>query len=232
VHARITGGVFQDFAPSPLHMHHTLAPLVASMGARVSIEVARPGYVPAGAGTIDVHVTPSGHGLQGIELLEPGAAGDVRGVALSSHLAARRVSDRMADACEDRLRSAALRCTIDRVYDETAAQAGACLAVWTDTNTGCRFGADRAGKFGRRSEAIGTFVAAALLEDLQSGGTVDRFLADQLVVFCALAGGRSSYVAPRLTSHLDSNLWLAGLFGAGAVCDGRRTTIEGLAVAP
>ena len=55
--ARIGGGVFQDFAPSPFHLQHVLAPLLARMGASVSLSLVRPGYVPAGA---DVNGTAHG----------------------------------------------------------------------------------------------------------------------------------------------------------------------------
>lgn len=59
--------------------------------------------------------------------------------------------------------------------------------------------------------------------------TVDRFLADQLVLFAALAHGRSSYVIPRMTTHLESNLWLIGLFGADWTMEDGRIAIDGLA---
>jgi RNA 3'-terminal phosphate cyclase (ATP) len=228
VSVRITGGVVQDFAPSPFHLQHVLAPLLRRMGVDVTVSVVRPGYVPGGAGVIDVSVTPPPGGMRPLTLTDAGAAGGVRGIALSSHLAERRVSDRMAVVCEERLRGTGLSCAIERVYDTTAAHGGACLAAWTETSTGCRFGADRAGRFRRTSEAIGEYVAATLLDDLGSGGTVDRCLADQLVLFSALASGTSTYVVPRTTRHLESNLWLAGLFGARSVNDDRRVSIDGL----
>jgi RNA 3'-terminal phosphate cyclase (ATP) len=229
VRARITGGVFQDFAPSPFHMQHALAPLLRRMGADMTLGVTRPGYVPTGAGVLDVTITPSRQGLRALTLNDPGIVSEVRGVALSSHLEQRRVSDRMASTCEKELRTSGLACDIERVYDQAASHAGACLAVWAESSTGCRFGADRAGRYGRNSEAIGQFVSASFLEDLRSGATVDRFLADQLVLFAALAGGRSTYITPRRTMHLESNLWLIGLFGAGATMESRHVTIEGLA---
>jgi len=46
VRARITGGLFQDFASSPFHMQRVLAPRLRSMGADVSLEMKRPGYAP------------------------------------------------------------------------------------------------------------------------------------------------------------------------------------------
>jgi RNA 3'-terminal phosphate cyclase (ATP) len=230
VRARIAGGVFQDFAPSPFHMQHALAPLLGRMGLTTSFEVRRPGYVPTGGGLVEVTVTPA-RGLRALMLAQPGTVREVEGVALSSGLAERRVSERMASSCEEGLRAAGLPCSIDRVEDVTADHAGACLAVWAGSDTGARFGADRAGARRRSSEAIGRFVAASFLEDVRSGATVDRHLADQLVLFAAVAQGRSTYVAPCRTVHLETNLWLVGLFGARAAVEGRRVTVEGLALA-
>lgn len=228
VRARITGGVFQDSAPSPFHMQHVLAPLLRSMGADVSLEVQRPGYVPGGGGVVEMRVSPSRHGLGGLLLRAPGDVSEVHGIALSSHLAERRVSERMASVCEEQIRGIGMSCAIDRVDDVTAVHAGACLAIWAEASTASRFGADRAGKFGRSSEEIGRFVAAAFLEDVTSGATVDRHLADQLVLFCAIARGKSSYIVPRPSAHLESNLWLVAQFGARAALDGRRVEIQGL----
>jgi RNA 3'-terminal phosphate cyclase (ATP) len=231
VFARITGGLFQDFAPSPFHLDRVLAPLLCSMGAELSLEVKRPGYVPGGVGVIEMKVSPSREGLKALTLDARGHVMDVQGIALSSHLAERRVSERMASVCEEQIRGAGLSCVIDRVNDTTAVHAGACLAIWATSNTGSRFGADGAGKFGRPSEAIGRFVATTFLEDIGSGATVDRHLADQLVLFCALARSTSSYIVPHATAHLESNLWLAAEFGAGVTVEGRRVVIEGLALA-
>jgi RNA 3'-terminal phosphate cyclase (ATP) len=73
---------------------------------------------------------------------------------------------------------------------------GANLTIWAESSSGCRFGADRAGSYGRTSEAIGQFVARTFLTDLRSGATVDRHLADQLVLFAAVAHGRSHTISP------------------------------------
>ena len=228
--ARITGGVFQDFAPSPHHMQHVLAPLLARMGARVELELVRAGYVPGGAGEIVLRVQPAQGGLSPLELVEQGAVREVRGVAFASHLEERRVAERMARTCEERLAAAGLPCRIERVADATAPQPGASLAVWAETATGCRLGADRAGARGRSSEAIGRFVARALLEDLSSGASVDRHAADQLVPFAALAGGASRWRAPRASEHLAANLWLAERFGATTRRDGLLVEVRGPAL--
>ena len=232
VTARITGGVYQDFAPSPHHMNHVLAPLLARMGIEMELRVLRPGYVPRGAGVVELSVRPARGTLGPLVLTEQGAVRCVSGVALASHLAERRVAERMAETCETRLGGAGLPCKIERADDDLALHPGASLAVWTETSTGARLGADRAGARRRSSESIGRFVAGHLLEDLATGASTDRHVADQLVLFAALAKGVSEYLAPRATEHLETNLWLAERFGAAARLQGNCVRVEGLGVQP
>jgi RNA 3'-terminal phosphate cyclase (ATP) len=228
VTARITGGVFQDFAPSPHHLQHVLLPLLQRMGVATELQVLRAGYVPRGAGTIELRVRPVKHSLQALTLTEQGLVVEVSGVAFSSHLAERRVSERMARTCEQCLVQVGLSPTIQRVEDTAALHAGASLAVWAETSTHCILGADRTGAVRRSSEAIGRFVAEMLLADLAAGATVDRHLADQLVLFAALADGTSRYRVPFQTAHLASNVWIVSLFGAQVSSQGSQVTIQGL----
>ena len=228
VRARIEGGVFQDHAPSPYHLQHVLASLLQRMGASVRLDVTRPGYVPRGGGIMQLTATPVSRELQPLTLVQPGLMHEVRGIAVASHLAERHVSDRMAAACQDQWAPAGLSSSIERADDTTAEHAGASLAIWGESTSGCVFGADRAGALGRSSEAIGTFVAKTFLHDVRSGATVDRHVADQLVLFAALARGTSRYTVPRETEHLATNLWLIRQFGAGGGVERREVVIDGL----
>ena len=68
VTARMTVGVFQDFAPSPHHMQHVLLPLLERMGVAMELQVIRAGYVPRGRGTIELFVRPAKHSLHTLTL--------------------------------------------------------------------------------------------------------------------------------------------------------------------
>jgi RNA 3'-terminal phosphate cyclase (ATP) len=230
IRARIEGGVFQDFAPAPHHLREVLAPLLRRMGVEIDITVVRPGYVPGGAGILHITVTPAERGLIGLTLVDPGQVRQVHGIALASRLAERRVSERMAATCEATLGAANLACNIERLHDMEARHPGANLTIWAESSSGCRFGADRAGAHGRTSEAIGEFVARTFLADLRSGATVDRHLADQLVLFAALAHGRSSYNVPEVTDHVLSNVWLVSQFGATVSIAGKSVTVDGISL--
>ncbi len=224
---RLTGGLFQDFAPSAHHMQQVFLPALRKMGADTGLEVLRPGYVPRGGGVIELTVKPVAGTLMPRQMLRQGRVVRVSGIALSSHLREKKVSQRMAEECRRILAGEGYPATIETQWDDTAAQAGASLAVWAETDTGCRLGADRAGKMGRSSEEIGRYVARSLLEDLKTGATADRHLADQLVLYAALAGGASEFVIPRLTEHVETNLWLVEQFGAGTEVRDNLVHIEG-----
>jgi RNA 3'-terminal phosphate cyclase (ATP) len=224
VEVELRGGVFQDFAPSPFHLQQVITPLLARMGLDVEFRVERPGYVPTGHGVLRVAVAPTGH-LQPLRLEQRGEPQRLWGRALASHLAERRVSARMADAARAVLAGEGLEASIHIEEDTTAAQAGAAFAVFAELAGGACFGADGAGAPGRPAERIGQRAAAQLLEDMGSGATVDRHAADQLLIFSALADGRSVYRAPTISDHVESAAWLASLFLGAEVDLGEDGTI-------
>jgi RNA 3'-terminal phosphate cyclase (ATP) len=232
----LTGGLFQDFAPSAYHFSFVLLPLLRSMGVEAEAKILRPGYVPRGGGEIEVTIQPAKKNLVSLTSLTQGRIVGIEGYALSSHLQGRAVSWRMARAFQNVLKETEHRVTIEILYDMSAKpyydkpslQPGAALAVWAQTDKGCLIGSDMAGARNRTSEQIGSKVATDLIEDLTSGATVDRHLADQLIPFAALAKGESSYLVPHMTDHIEARLWLAErILGATTSVSGNRVTIEG-----
>jgi RNA 3'-terminal phosphate cyclase (ATP) len=201
------------------------------MGLQAELRIHRPGYVPTGGGSIELTVTPVASRLRPLTMAA--RRGDLRywGIALSSHLQQRQVSQRMADACQRVLQQRGLQADIRLCTDDTAPQAGAALALFAE-GPNALLGADQAGARRRPAEAIGRFVACALLEDLGSGATVDRHLADQVIIFAALASGTSTFLLPQITDHVHTNIWLVEtLLGARAHFEGRLLHIEGVGYA-
>ncbi len=234
----VVGGLFQDHAPSVFHLKYVLFPLLARMGIEADLEIIRPGYVPRGLGHIRVRVTPLKSPPLALQLKEQGSIRSIKGVALSSHLRERKVSSRMASACSNELFSKGNSASFDIKHDtlshpafkEPSVQPGAALAIRANTSTGCIIGADMAGARGRPAEFIGRETARHLLEDLSGGATVDRFCADQLIPFAALACGVSEFIIPSLTEHVDSRLWLVNtILGTTFELEASRLKIKGKA---
>ena len=234
---RVTGGLFQDFAPSLFHLKHVLLPVLARMGLHGTVRIIRPGYVPKGGGQIEVEISPLRKCLRPLEITDQGRVTGLRGVALSSMLKQRKVSERMAKVCEKVLRNKGHEPHIvvlddsegAPAFDAPSLQAGAALAVWAETGTGCLLGADMAGARGRTAEFIGERTARMLMEDLDTGATVDRHLGDQIIPFAALAEGRSTFVVPGVTDHIEARLWLVErILKAKTRVTGNVVTIEGV----
>jgi len=227
--AEIRGGLFQDFAPSFFHLRDVVLPVLRRMGFQVSVHMVRPGYVPQGGGILELEVEPVVGPLQPVRLERAGTVQSITGIALASHLRERSVARRMAQAAQRVLERRGLKARIELVDDERAVQPGAALALFADLESGARLGADWAGAKGRSAEAIGERVAKDLLEDLDSGATVDRHAADQLIPFAALASGTSCYRVPKLTDHIQSNAWLVSKFlGAKVILDDAWVSVEGV----
>lgn len=204
----IIGGLFQDFAPAAHHLMHVVLPLLKRMNINISLEIIKPGYVPHGKGIIKINIEPIKTHIEPIILDQIGEIKEIKGVAISSNLKEAKVSDRMANSFKENFSSLNIKPDIELIYDDTAHQKGASLTCWIKTSTNCLIGMDMSGKIGRSSEEIGKTVAIRLMQDFNAKATVDRFTADQLILYSALAKGTSSYVIPKMTPHIETNLWL------------------------
>ncbi|MCZ7525630.1 MAG: RNA 3'-terminal phosphate cyclase [Acidimicrobiia bacterium] len=212
VEIELRGGLFQDHAPTALHLQHVLLRTLTEMGLDAVATIERPGYVPSGEGVLRLAVGPSEGSLRPLVREEAAPVERIWGIALASHLVERRVATRMAETARAVLAAAGYDADIETREDTTATQAGAALALFADLRGGARLGADMAGARGRPAERIGREVATRLLEDLGRGATVDRFAADQLVPFAAIAAGETRLRVPVVTEHLTTACWLAGAF--------------------
>ena len=233
----ITGGLFQDFAPSVYHVKYVLLRILDTMGISVQIKIIRPGYVPKGNGLIQVKVFPVKKSIKPLIRVDRGKITGIKGIALSSLLQKRNVSHRMAKECQKRLKSRGYVPDIEILYDNknnpvysrASIQAGASLAIWAETDTGCLMGSDMAGTPGRPSEYIGKKVADHMIQVLETEATVDEHVADQLIPFCGLAHGWSSLIIPKMTAHIETRLWLIEkMLGAKTKVKDNRLRIKGI----
>ena len=233
VTVELRGGLFQDFAPSAFHLQHVLPPMLRHMGFTANVEIRRPGYVPRGDGILALTVHPLSEPFRPITCEEADSVTRIWGIALSSQLEERRVSERMADTACAVLAAAGYQADIELRHDTESLQRGAALALFADREGTSRLGADQAGALRRSAESIGTHVAIQLLDDLKSGATVDRFAADQIIPFAALAAGESRFIVPAVTDHMLASAWLAESFlGAHVGIDDQRMVINGVGFRP
>ena len=213
---RIKGGTHVHWSPSFDFARDSSLPALRRMGVAAGIELVAWGFYPAGGGELRLEVHGIGAGKPGPARLEPmilrerGPVLRVTGRAVAANLPA-HIAQRMADRARARLERAGLRPDILPLRVRAVCP-GACISLCIETETvSSGFGA--LGQRGKPAETVADEAVDALLAYLGSGASVERHLADQLVLPSVLADGVSVYTAEQITRHLTTSAWVAERFG-------------------
>ena len=227
----IRGGTDVPWAPPLDYFGHVFLGLLRKMGARANIEVAMRGYYPRGGGLVRVEIER----VREWRTLVLPKRGDIERIAGRAH------ASNLSEDVVKRMKSGALqqlsRYTAVRVHDETlgpdrAVGPGGAIVLWAETSETI-LGASALAEKGKRAEKVGEKAALGLLNDIESGATIDPRAADQVLVYAAMASGPSEFLVREVTEHTRTMMWLLGSFLGTrfhVVSDGnlrRMTTIPG-----
>jgi RNA 3'-terminal phosphate cyclase (ATP) len=210
-----TGGTDVKWSPPIEYLRSVKLPLLARFGLDADVEVARTGYYPAGGGEATLRLRPSSG--RPLALADRGSLErvDVLSTAGES-LESAAVADRQATRAAERLREAGVPVGVRRrAYEPTDSPGSSLLlrAVYDRT----LLGVDELGERGRSSETVADRAVDRLLELHGAGATVDDHMADQLLPFLGLWGGRLRI--PRVTDHVEANLAVLDAFGCAVELD-------------
>lgn len=204
-----TGGTDVKWSPPVGYLRRVKLPLLGwfSLGAAVDLE--RTGFYPAGGGRARLQVEPST--LAPVRLDERGDLERVEVYSKASEgLADAEVAERQAARVVERLDEAGVTVAEPAVEYVDSASDGSSLLLRA-VYAGSVAGFDALGERGKPSETVADEAVDRFLGFHRGEAVVDEHLADQLLVFLALAGGRLR--APRVTDHVASSLALVERFG-------------------
>lgn len=210
------GGTFGKWAPPLPYFERVNFALLGRFGYHAEVRATHEGFYPKGGAQVEARFYPAR--IAGpLELSECGRLLRIEGVSLASHhLRQAKVAERQAAAAREllRVRNYHVPMEIEVRYAETRSPgSGIVLAAVFERSI---LGGDALGERGKRAEEVGREAAQSLLEDLESGGTLDRYMSDQIIPFLGLFGGR--FRCPRMTEHLQTNLKLVELL-LGKECE-------------
>lgn len=212
-----TGGTDVAWSPPAAYLQRVKVPLLARHGLDAEVAVTSTGFYPAGGGEATVTVRPST--LTAFDLVDRGPLEHVATVSTAAEaLAEAEVADRQADRATELLeaRDVAVGERIVR-YPETACPGSSLVLVASYARS--RAGVSALGERGKPSETVAE-EAVERFDAFDDGpGAVDEYLADQLLVPLALAGGR--VVSPRVTAHVASNAAVIEAFGLDVAVEER-----------
>jgi len=210
-----TGGTDVAWSPPLAYLDRVKLPLLRRYGLQAAVERERTGFYPVGGGRATLHVGPST--LSSLDLTERGDGHgvDVHSIA-SEKLADADVAPRQARAARDRLESDGLDVRhLTTTSADTACPGSSILVALDYADTHAGFSA--LGEPGKPAEDVGEAAATAALAYHEGAAVVDRHMADQLLVFLALAGGEA--VVPANTDHVATSLELLDRFGVAVTVD-------------
>jgi RNA 3'-terminal phosphate cyclase (ATP) len=195
----LEGGTHNPYAPPFDFLARAFLPLIERMGPRVSAILQRPGFYPAGGGRFTVTVDPAA-GLRRIDIPERGAIRNLAARAMVARLP-RQIGERELKVVRDRLGWSEEWCHVIEADWSPGPGNFLCVEIVSEH---CAEVFSGFGERGVSAEKVAKDTVKLVEEYLSANVPVGPYLADQLLLPMALAGGGSfRTLAPTL--HLTTN---------------------------
>eukprot|EP00095_Tigriopus_kingsejongensis_P001842 snap_masked-scaffold10_size831480-processed-gene-7.2 protein:Tk01842 transcript:snap_masked-scaffold10_size831480-processed-gene-7.2-mRNA-1 annotation:"rna 3 -terminal phosphate cyclase-like" len=203
----LRGGTNADMAPTMDFYDQVFRPNLSRFGADFEVDVRKKGYFPKGGGHVLIHVAQPIRELAPVELTEPGTIETIRIEASVAGTLPLSVANEMAQAAEKLIRQ-----TLgdpSKVKEPSATGNGSSILLVARSSSGCILGGSAIGSPKVKPWKTGQKAAESLLASVTTPVCVDQFIQDQLVLFMALAKGRSRILTGPLELHTRTAIWIS-----------------------
>lgn len=204
----VLGGTHVPWSPTFHYLQFVFLPLLARLGVKVDLEIVQWGWYPAGGGRIRATVAPQ-RALRPATIIERGRMLRLSGVSAVANLPL-DIAERQKKQAVTLLRQRGIDAEIDLVSAPSPGK-GTLLFLCAEFENATA-GFDSLGAIGKRAEQVADEAVKGLVSYLDGSGALDPHLADQIVPYLALAGGRSELTTRRVTRHLLTNIWVVKQF--------------------
>jgi RNA 3'-terminal phosphate cyclase (ATP) len=190
---RIKGGTHVMKSPGFDYFDKVFVPSAARMGAALEARMVKAGYYPAGGGEIEVLVEPSG--LKGCASWPAGEG--IQAIIRRANL---------PEGIAIREKKIFVQNGIEKVFirEDTALSPGNAVTAWNGHK-----GSYSLGQKGKRAELVAQEALDGILNERFD---VDMHLADQLMLYAALAEGPTRYRTGTVSEHLRTNAYVISRF--------------------
>ncbi len=204
VKLEIVGGTAGIGAPTIHYTKNIFFHLISKLGVKIpEMEVKKEGFYPKGGGIVKVNFYPVKK-LNSIKLTERGKVKCIRGISvagsLPEHVAERQASSAIKLLKEYGFEDAKILTSTVKTFSP-----GTSITLWAECENSV-IGADNIGKIGVKAEKIGEECASELIASLESKAALDKYMADQILVFLALADSESLVTVEKITQHCITNV--------------------------
>ncbi len=197
------------FSPTMDYFQYVFLKMVEKMDVKVEVNIIKRGYYPEGGAKVEVIIYPAK--IKNLNLVERGDLKRILAVSgASESLRDRKVAERQIAGVREVLGKLKLPVEERVKYYETECPGSQITLAAEFENT--VIGADALGKLGKRAEDIGKEAGLELLQEQKSGACLDKYSADQILPYMALAQGKSQVSVSEITKHSQTNIWVIEKF--------------------
>jgi RNA 3'-terminal phosphate cyclase (ATP) len=200
----IKGGTHVAWSPPADYLQDVFLHAVARMGIRAKLNIHRAGFYPIGGGEMETTVEPSAAPLRPLRIEERGPLKFLRVVSAVANLPL-SIAERQLNRAVNRLAERGLMPQGATRTVESSGKGTYCFILAEFENV--RAGFSALGELGKRAERVADEAVEDFLRYWDGKGALDHYLADQVVLYMALADGESIATLSEITDHLRTNLW-------------------------
>lgn len=199
-HLVLEGGTHNPYAPPYEFLSQAILPIIQRMGPVVKATLLRPGFYPVGGGVMDVQIKPVKRLMQ-LDLLERGMIRKQYAYAQLSRLP-EHIAHRELGVISDRLGIPPACLTIRHI---TTAKCPGNAVIFVIESEHITEVFSAVGERGVKAEIVASKVVEQVRRYLAAAVPVGEYLADQLLLPFALAGG-GSFLTLRPSLHTTTNI--------------------------
>jgi len=219
----IRGGTDGKWSPTSSYTQYILREAWSKMGIQFSMNVLKRGYYPKGGGKTDVSVSPS---KKTIPLVLKKRKTKNCKIFCSYSKIPKNDIEKNVNLIKEKLLNGKFRVESE-IVEETALDPGGSILIFSKDSDSI-IGVDSL-----YDQKNGTFDHNLVGRFIQNNMSVDENLSDMLVLPASLAKGMTVFQVPKITKHLETNLYITSKitgcrYGIGKLQDGYEIRIEGV----
>ncbi|XP_059057586.1 RNA 3'-terminal phosphate cyclase-like isoform X2 [Achroia grisella] len=209
----LRGGTNIENAPHVDYMDMIFRPLLQKFGADFTLQIHKRGYFPKGGGHVTMTITPIKR-LNSITLLDPGTVSTVKGISFVAGVLPLKLANVTCEGFKEKLQNECKELNIRCYKEDTEISPYSCCGMVVSCSLsggdngsggyivggnvlvprGVKAGQEEARKAGQQ---LGDQLAATL----RARSCLDHHAQDQVILYMALADGKSAVRTEKLTLH-------------------------------
>lgn len=196
----VTGGTHNSWAPPYDFLNETFLPAISAAGFTAGCKLIKHGFYPAGGGKMTFRIEPGGHPPESIELCaskdEFRIHARIYTARLPGHIASRQAKLLLGSGLNI--------ADVEHIEAKDSEGPGNCIMIRL-LGIGRTAVFTAFGEKGKPSKKVVGEAVSQAKSFLASGAAVDRYLADQLLIYMALSEA-GAFTTSELSKHLLTNI--------------------------